>query len=536
MPNSGKNDERNSAGALRTLRCFCLCTRCNGHVSGIISRMILIKDSLVVDGTGAPGKKSDILVRDGKILAIGSFPNHKADTVIEAMGLVTTPGFIDIDTDSDHYLSLFTDRPQHDFLFQGVTTIIGGHCGSSLAPLLRGSLNSIRKWGDVSKVNVDWQLLGEFLEIVERVKLGVNFGTLVGHSTIRRALLGEALRDLTVKEMAAMKEILEQAMDEGAFGLSTGLAYNHSKNTPYGEVRELVETVKKYKGIYATHIRDEREDVVNAVNEAISISRETGVTTIVSHFRAIKGYVDGFKKGLEAIEGASKDGIEIYFDGYPFDYSMLPIYLLLPDAVRHGSLEEMQKVVSGASASEEIFKSFGKINGHDLIIARAPGFDYLVGKDVAEFARSHELDFKDALLKLMKVTKLKAVLFVKNIDFAATKNALLSEQALIASNSPSLVEDKNIIENERAAETFTRFYDFALESGKPVEWVIEKFTHRPAKVLGLKNRGVIKEGNIADLAILDNGRAVHVIVGGEVAVLNRSFQEVYNGEVLRRGK
>ena len=505
-------------------------------MSGIINEMILIKDSVIVDGTGAPAKKADILVKDGKILAIGSFPNHKADVVVEGMGLMTTPGFIDIDTDSDHYLSLFTDRPQHDFLMQGVTTIIGGHCGSSLAPLLRGSLKSIRKWGDVSQVNVDWQLLGEFLEIVERIKLGVNFGTLVGHSTIRRAILGETLRDLTVKEMLAMKEVLKQAMEEGAFGLSTGLAYNHSKNTPYSEIKELVELVKKFKGIYATHIRDERGGVREAVDEAISIARETGVATIVSHFRAIKGYVEGFKSGLDDMVEAAEKGVEIHFDGYPFDYSMLPIYTLLPDGVRHGSLEEMQEAISRANAHEEVYKTFGKINGRDLIIARAPGFDYLVGKDLAEFASSHELDFKEALLKLMKVTKLKAVLFVKNIDFAVTKDALLCERAFVSSNSPSLVEDKNIIENERAAETFTRYYDFALEAGKSVEWVIEKFTSRPAKILGLKNRGVVKEGKIADLAILDNGRAVHVIVGGEVAVLNRSFQEVYNGEILRRGK
>ena len=156
--------------------------------------MILIKDSLVIDGTGNPGERKDILIKDNKISAIGSFPNHNADEIIDGLGLISAPGFIDIDTDSDHYLTLFTDRSQHDFLLQGVTTIMGGFSGSSLTPLIRGSLESVRKWADINQVNVDWNTVGEFLKILERIKLGVNFGTLVGHSTIRRGLIGEENR------------------------------------------------------------------------------------------------------------------------------------------------------------------------------------------------------------------------------------------------------------------------------------------------------------------------------------------------------
>src|SRR3989344_8027237 len=159
--------------------------------------MTLIKNVQVFDGTGKSSFRSDIMVKGDRIAAIGNFPNKKADVVIDGLGFTATPGFIDANTDSDHYLSLFSNPLQEDFLRQGVTTIIGGQCGSSLAPLLYGHLDSIRKWTDTGKFNVSWHELGEFLALLEKQPLGVNFGTLVGHSTIRRDLTGEEVRTLT---------------------------------------------------------------------------------------------------------------------------------------------------------------------------------------------------------------------------------------------------------------------------------------------------------------------------------------------------
>jgi N-acyl-D-amino-acid deacylase len=494
--------------------------------------VILIKGSTVIDGTGAASRRCDVLIKDERIVGVGNFPGQKADIVIDGAGLVTTPGFIDVNTDSDHYLSLFTDPAQQDFLLQGVTTIIGGHCGSSLAPLIKGSLESIRKWGDTNLVNVDWNTMGEFLATLDKIPLGVNFGTLVGHATIRRAILGDVLRDLTVSEMDMLKATVSRALDEGAFGVSTGLAYNHARNTPYAEIKMLAELVAAVNGVYATHIRNERENMSSAVGEAISIAKETGARTLISHFRSIKGYEKQFEDSLSLIEHSAAD---VKFDAYPFDYSIVPIYTLLPEWAQQGSLEQMQALITDETNREEILKAFRELSGDEVIIARAPGFDYLVGNTIGQYALGQEMKLPEAVLMLMRQTKLKPVVFKKNINFTETVAALMSEKCLVASNSPSLLESKNIIENERAAKTFTKFIELAKgEPHKPIEWAIQKITGLAAKQFNLKNRGIIKEGAIADIAILGNDRAVHVLVGGKLVVKDGVFQGQHNGKILRR--
>ena len=496
--------------------------------------MILIKNSLVIDGTGAPADKKDVLIKDDVIVAVGKFPTQQADIVIDGLGLTTTPGFIDVNTDSDHYLSLFTDPAQQDFLLQGVTTIIGGHCGSSLAPLIKGTLESIRKWADINLVNVNWNTMGEFLATLDKIHLGVNFGTLVGHATIRRAILGDVLRDLTVPELNILESVVAKALREGAFGVSTGLAYNHARNTPYAEIKMLAELAAKVNGVYATHLRHEHENVVGAVTETLGIAKETGVRTLISHFRALYGFETQFAEAFTLIKNSE---VDVHFDAYPFDYSIVPLYTLLPEWAQQGSLEQMLALINNEQNSEEIKKFFRNAKGTDIVIARAPGFDFLVGKTMAEYAAGQEFSVADGMLTFMRQTKLKPVVFKKNINLDLTVGALMSEHAFVASNSPSLLEGRNVLENERAAKTFTKFLEIVTASGgdKSLEWAINKITGKAAAQFNLKNRGVVKEGAIADIAVLRGARAVHVIVGGQLAVRDGAFQGTCNGKVLRRG-
>src|SRR3989344_176661 len=159
--------------------------------------MILIKNGTIVDGTGAPAYRADILISGDKISAIGAFPNKKAATVIDCMGQYVVPGFISPHTHADRMLTLFTDPAQEDYLKEGITTIIGGTDGVSLAPLLYGSLRSLNKWADVNTVNVDWHTVAEFARTIKKIPLGVNFATLAGHTTIRRDIAGDKNNDLT---------------------------------------------------------------------------------------------------------------------------------------------------------------------------------------------------------------------------------------------------------------------------------------------------------------------------------------------------
>lgn len=491
---------------------------------------VLIKGGFVVDGSGAPGEKKDVLFKDRKIIAVGHLPAQQADLVIDATGLTVAPGFIDVNTDSDHYLSLFTDPAQQDFLLQGVTTIIGGHCGSSLAPLIKGSLESIRKWGDINAINVDWHTMGEFLEVLAGRRLGVNFGTLVGHATIRRGLVGEELRDLTTAELEVMREFVIQAFKDGALGVSTGLAYNHARNASYPEIVMLATLAEKFGRVYSTHLRHEHQNIVAAVSEAVSIASESKAKTVISHLRALKDFEEQFKEVRALIERAPAN---LRFDAYPFDYSIVPIYTLLPEWAQQGSLEHMQQLIADPQNKEQLIDAFKRIKGEEIVIARAPGFDYLVGKNLAEYSANRELAVPQAFYELLRELKLRAVCFRKNVAYEPTLDALMTDRAFVASNSPSLLAGKSVIENERAAKTFSKFLAIALERKVPLEAAIRKITALPAEFYGLTGRGYLREGYVADVVVLRGSSAVQVFVGGACAVLEGVMQGSLNGEVIR---
>lgn len=215
---------------------------------------ILIKNVKIIGAEKKIDDSADIFIKGDKISALGNFSDKKADEIIDGQGMYFTPGFIDVHSDSDHYLSLFTYPSQEDFLRQGITTAIGGQCGSSLAPLLYGSLESVRKWSDIDNFNVNWRGLKEFFDFLEQKSFGINFATLIGHSTIRRAIIGDTQRNLTKNELAVFQKVLEESLEEGGFGLSTGLEYIHARATSFGELKFLGEIVKNYNGVYATHL------------------------------------------------------------------------------------------------------------------------------------------------------------------------------------------------------------------------------------------------------------------------------------------
>lgn len=501
--------------------------------------MVLIKSAKIIDGSGTrPPFTADVLLNDNKISAIGTFPQKKTDLVINGLGLYLTPGFIDVNTDSDHHLSLFTNPAQQDFLQQGVTTIFGGICGSSLAPLIYGTLDSIRKWTDITQVNIDWHSMAEFFKVLGRLKLGVNFGTLVGHSTIRRAMIGEDFRDLTTPELINFKKLIQQAMDEGAFGLSTGLGYAHAKRVPYSEIEELVKVVAKNNGVYATHLRDEKEGLLAAVAETAKIALDTGVKTIINHFKPIIGFENEYRKAVEYIHNIAS-AVNLHFDNYPFDESVVPIYTLLPGWAQIGNLEIMHSYVNNPDTHERLVKELSQINGDNVRIAQAINVEYLRGKTISEFAANQELTIPEALLKVMNLTGLRATVFYRNINLDFLLQNLDRDQVLIASNGASLPDDSKVLKHERFYNTFPRFLEIVLRNKMlSLPQAIQKITDVPAKKFGLQNRGLVAENTIADLNLISiQSGAVkieHVFVNGQLAVQNRQLTGNYKGTVLRK--
>ena len=458
--------------------------------------MILIRSAKIIDGTGKSAYTADVLVDDGKIAAIGFFPTKKVEKTIDGLSYYLAPGFIDIHSDADHSLSIFSNPEQKEYLAQGVTTIIGGNCGSSLAPLLYGTLESIQKWSDTNQINVDWQTMGDFLEILSKKKIGVNFFTLVGHSTIRRSLIGEALRDLTDKELEVFKKVLSEALEEGGVGLSTGLSYAHSQRTSFKEIEALAQIVKKHNGVYATHLRNEKEGIIESIKETIKIAEKTGVRTVISHFRPLLGNEENFKRALELLEKTKK---EILFDIYPFDVSLMPIYKLLPLWAQNGGLAVMYKQLLDSVLFQRILRELPPLTRDDLVVASAPGNDFLVGKTIGEIAKNQGVSIPESLLKLMITTRLKALIFYKNINIELASELLSHPKSFISSNTIHLPE-----------KAFPKF--FKMVNGKlSIEEAVKKITGDPAQFFGLKERGLIKESYFADLVMFKDLNEVSVI-------------------------
>ena len=497
---------------------------------------LLIKNVQVLGGDQDFPDKLDVFVSGKKISAIGRFPNKKADVTIDGQGAYLSPGFIDLDTESDHYLSIFTNPSQEDFLKQGVTTILGGLCGASLAPLLYGSLESMEEWTSTNQINVDWHTAKELFNLLEKRPIGVNFATLTGHTTIRQAIIGKVPRNLTKNEIAVFLETLKKSIQDGSFGFSTGLGYAATNDTPYSEIRNLAEVVASKNGLYATHLRRMGEGMLDSIEETIKLTKETGVKTIISHFSPIIGQESKYEEALKRIEGLPRE-VDLSFSLYPFKKRILKLYTFLPEWAQKDDLRVMNKSINDEWLREKIMKDLPEIKPDDFVVAQATNNDSLVGLSLTEIRKLYSLkSFKEALLRLMITTNLQAIIFYKNINEDLMKKALESPRSLVASNAASLNENQKYkaLKPDRATSTFTRFLRFVEEDKLlPINEAIKKITLIPAQKLGLKDRGVIRPGFMADLTGFKNGEVNFVIVGGQVAVLDKNYTGLLAGKILR---
>lgn len=497
---------------------------------------LLIKNVKLLGAAEKFPESVDVFINGEKISAIGAFPNKKADKVIDGLGAYLSPGFIDVNTDSDHYLSIFDNPGQEDFLRQGVTTIVGGMCGASLAPLLYGSLESVEEWADAKNFNVDWHTLGEFLSLLDKKPLGVNFATLIGHSTVRRAITGDSLRDLTKNELKVFAGVIKRALAEGGFGLSTGLGYAHGQKTPYSEIKFLAKIVKNFNGVYATHLRKTGSGILESVEETIKLAKETGAKTLISHFLPIQGSEKFYREALAKINSLPKN-LDLHFDIYPFDISILPLYTFLPHWAQTGGIQTMAKNISDDWLKPRILDGLADLKPEDVVLSQAPGNDLLVGRSLKDLEEIYNVpDYKSALLKLMETTKLNASVFYRNINKNLIKAAISSPRSLIASNSASFSESKTakILKPERAVSTFPKFVTM-VESEKisTLEEAIKKITLEPAKKFNLARRGLIKEGYFADLTLFKDGEIKSVVVNGVVAFEDGGPTSKLAGHALR---
>jgi len=522
---------------------------------------ILIRNGNVIDGQGKnPPSRLDVGIQNGEITKVGMLEEEVANREIDAQGKFIVPGFIDINNHSDANWTLFEYPDQESMIMQGVTTIIGGNCGSSLAPILgEGSIKALRKWINLRDVQADWDRMKEFLLFLEDSRpLRVNFGTLVGHATLRRGLIGEEIRPLSNEELKTLCRELDRSIQEGAWGFSTGLVYTHTRVAENQEIYSLAEVVERHNAVFTAHLRGEGKQLIPSVREAAEIALKTGVNLEISHLKAVgKKSWHLFSRALEIIKEAKDKGADINFDVYPYNSSGPVLYTLLPEWVTEGGREKLLKLLREKQVRNRVISEMKRnyLNYSQMIVASSPLSKLLVQKSIAEIAKTRDMAPEEVVIDLVLASEDQCTVIAKLQGEKNVEMALVNPLSIISSDgigySPEEAKSGNLV-HPRCFGAFPRFLSYHVKKKELVSLpeAIFKMTGQPAKKLGLAKRGSIKEGFKADMVLLDWDKIAdtatlerpyqypegidYVLVNGKIVVENgKMVPGVRPGEILK---
>lgn len=496
---------------------------------------ILIKNGKILDGTGNSWFYGDIAVQNGKIAAIGKLANWTAAKTIDATGLMVAPGFIDVHT---HIEGDERKNPTADnFIYDGVTTVVTGNCG-------------------LSKVN-----LGSYFSMLDSLKISINVASLIGHNDVRKAVMGSAKRDPTEEEMKKMEALVEQAMKDGAVGLSTGLIYIPGTYSKTEEVVRLAKAAAKYNGVYASHMRDEGDSVTQAIEEALHIGREAKMPVEISHFKLSGQQNWGrSKETIPMIIKARQEGMDVTIDQYPYTASSTSLSTLLPDWV----LADGQDSVKARLARPEIRKEVTAYMLRRLKKRKLKNFSYPVvasylpdstlnGKSIEEVnlikGRKHKASEETETVMEMMQQGGAGMIFhgmsdedVKAImQYPFNMFACDAGIRVFGSGNP---HPRGYGTNARVLSKYVR--DEKIIS---LEEAVRRMTSLPAQKFQLKDRGILIRGYAADMVVFDEQKVQdmatykqphqystgfqYVLVNGKLTVENGKHNGTRAGSVLR---
>lgn len=480
---------------------------------------ILLRGGMVADGSGAPARRADVGIRGDRIAAVGTIPPAApAALTLDVAGLLVCPGFIDAHSHSDAYLLVAPDAPAK--VRQGVTTEVIGQCGTSLAPLL-GAARLPADWQAVLDAAGLGDCRGPLAAYRERLAAdghAVNVVCLVGHNTLRAAVTGYAARHATPAEIAAMGRLLEEALDEGAAGFSTGLIYTPGLYAAPEEVRSLARLAAARGAIHATHMRSEGARLLEALDETLALARETGIRTQISHLKtAGKANWSKLDAALAKIRAARAAGLPVAADRYPYLASGTSLASRLPDWARadgdEAVLARLNDPPTAARIAAEIAAAGPPERWEDVMIGGTshPDLRRWRGRTVAEAARGLGCEPVEAFLRILRLDRLftEAFFFGMSADnmrrIYAEPWVMVGSDASVRAIEGPLAADHP---HPRAYGAFVRFLRLARdgELGIPLEEAIRRLTLLPAETFGLQGRGRIAPDARADLTVLDPPR------------------------------
>jgi dihydroorotase/N-acyl-D-amino-acid deacylase len=485
----------------------------------------MISGAHIVDGTGAPWVAGDIGIAGDRIVAIGDLSKASSSKRIDATGLVVSPGFIDVQGQSE--FNLLVDNRAASKITQGVTTEITGE-GSSIAPLndrlkkqpdFGASEESAKKYG----VTLDWSSLQGYFQHLERTKSSINLGTFVGAGGLRNYVIGSVNRPVSVAELEQMRQLVEQAMKDGAFGVSTALEYVPDTFASTDEIVELAKVARQYGGVYFTHQRSETDAIFTSLDEVFSISQRAQISTTIWHLKT--AYSENFGKMpevLRRIESARARGIDVAASVYPYTRASNSLISSFPPWVSEGGTAQMIARLKDPALRERIKKEMdepsmtwenewrGSGGGAGIMVVdiRNPELTKYEGMTLEEIGHHMNKDPKDAAMDIAIADRGQTGQVISIMNEADVRLAVSSPIITFGSDSEEHAEDGPLSQSKvhpRAFGTFARILGFYAreQNAMRLEEAVRKMTSLAASRVGLMDRGILRPGMFADVTVFD---------------------------------
>jgi N-acyl-D-amino-acid deacylase len=523
---------------------------------------LILSGGHVVDGTGASPFVADVAVLDGRIAAIGDLAGAQAAEVLDVAGQAVTPGFVDVHTHSDQtaFLPDEAEPVRVASVLQGVTTEVIGNCGSTAFPVSEHFADQMRRHvaadrGPTARI---FSTLAEFREVMDEHAIPVNFAPLVGHGAIRAAAVGFGRVTPDDAQMAHMQRLLEEALDHGAFGLSSGLVYAPGVYSQPEELFALGEVLARRGSLYTTHMRNEMETVMEAVDEGIEVGRRAGVPVQLSHIKVAGkvrwGTVD---RVLERMERANRDGMDVAGDVYPYTAGSTRMRAILPPWVLEDGVDAMLErlkdpAVRARVAAEYIsglpgWQNFvGAAGWEGITIASAPARPEIQGRSLAELAAEAGVTGAQMAADLLVDLEAEVIVVLHMMGEEDVRTLLADDRMFIGSDAIPVPGNPH----PRIAGTFARVLGPYVRDAEisDLPTMVHRMTMLPAERFRIPERGRIAEGLVADVAVFDPARiadwatyedplqppsgVAHVLVAGQAVVHGGRLTDARPGRLL----
>ena len=525
----------------------------------------ILEGGTVYDGTGDPARTVDVGIIGDRIACVGALGKAEARERVSVAGLAVSPGFIDLHTHSD--FTLAADGRAQSQVHQGVTTEVIGQCGYSCAPVRGASDVAIMAPGfSEGMLDVDWTTFAGYLDHLEKIDLGVNVAAFVGHGTIHRAVLGDALRPASDDELDDMKVLLEESIEGGAYGFSSGLEYWPGNLASPEQLSELAKIAARHDVLYATHVRNRDLHYDIGFTEAISTARTAGAKLQISHIQPKHGAPTyAMQHAIEMVDSARSRGLDVAYDVIPHDWSHTRVIAILPQWAQEGGYRSVLERLANPETRRRIRRnpkpmwrlvSEGKWDR--IVLMQSAANPQFVGETIEEIARIRSVDPYDAVFDLLaeEGDQMNHLMWTsRSFSEEDICLALAQDDCAVISDTLALAPDgclKHHIGSLSGYGWAARFLQHYVRDKQVISLSegVRRITSLPASRLGIKDRGALRDGAFADITVFDAEQIAshcevkrpreyasgiaHVLVNGVFAMKDGARTASNSGKVLRK--